>query len=486
VSKKHYERAAKECVRCHGHWRFGILWPEGYVCRSCITRAVKITGRCPKCGRRQRLLVGRNSEGEPICVDCAHIFTCFRCRSCGREGQMWYSRTCVACAVPRRLRPILDDGSGELAPALVPLFERVTTMANPIAAMSWLNKQEVRERLSALARGTVPLTHDGIDTMAPCQGREFLRELLVEVGLLPARDKYLAAFATWQHKRLDSISEPEIRREIRIYLAWRQHRKLATRAESGRVPARVANRARDLTDGAVKFLRFLSEREKTLAELTQEDVDAYFAEVPNAAIALDFLHFAIAQRRCRRVQLPSPRRSPAAGTPLPQLQDIVRRLLADESLDLADRVAGLIVLLLAQSVTRVSSLRTHDIRKQRGGLVITVGRDPVELPEPVATLVARYLGQRSRTNTTNTKTDYLFPGRRPGEHLTAYQLTKRLNQLGITKAERQGALTHLVSAAPSAVVAGVTGCSLAGVSARASVVGRDWAQYAAVKSRSVR
>lgn len=443
MTKKHYERAAKEYVRCHGHWRFGINWPEGYVCRSCIGRATKITGRCPQCGRN-RLLVGRNRDGEAICVDCAHILTCFRCATCGKEGHMWYSRTCVGCALPKRLRHVLSDGSARVAPQLVPLFERITSMPNPMAAMTWLNKEEVRDRLSDLARGRVPLSHEGIDTMAPGQGREFLRELLVEVGLLPYRDKYLAAFVAWQQKRLASIEEPEIRKEIRIYLAWRQHRNLAVRAEAGRVPARIANRARDQTDGAVRFLRFVSAREKSLAELSQDDVDAFFAEASNPMIAIDFLYFAVSRRRCPRVHLPEPRRQSTAGTPLAGLQAIAQRLLTDESLDLADRVAGLIVLLFAQTVTRVSGLRTCEFKRRDGVLTITLGTAPVVLPEPLAELVTRYLKNRSRTNTTNTRTDFVFPGGRPGEHLTAYQLTKRLNLLGITKAERQGALTHLV------------------------------------------
>ncbi len=60
--------------------------------------------------------------------------------------------------------------------------------------------------------------------MAGMEGREFLRELLIDTGLLPPRDKYLAAFATWRARRLDSIAEPATRAEISTYLAWRHMR----------------------------------------------------------------------------------------------------------------------------------------------------------------------------------------------------------------------------------------------------------------------
>ena len=126
-----YHRAAKLCCRCAKRWRFRLRLAGGLrLSVLCRTRALKIFGRCPKCCR-QRLLVGRNSEGEPICVDCAHIMTCFRCANCGREGQVWYARTCISCSLVRRLSAALDDGTGRVAPKLVPLFDRLTSMPSP-------------------------------------------------------------------------------------------------------------------------------------------------------------------------------------------------------------------------------------------------------------------------------------------------------------------------------------------------------------------
>jgi hypothetical protein len=77
---------------------------------------------------------------------------------------------------------------------------------------------------------------------------------------------------------------------------------------------------------------------------------------------------------------------------------------------------------------------------------------PMEL-----TLLRRYSAKRWNMTTTNTGTDFLFPGGRPGEHMIAMQLCIRLNRLGITRTERQGALTHLLSEVPAAVVAKATG-----------------------------
>ncbi len=470
-----WEREAKLCSRCGGHWRFGFSWPEGYVCRSCVYRSGKLFGRCPSCGHEGRFLMGRHQGGRPVCVECAGITTCFRCSLCQLEGLTWYSRTCVACSLRRRVSRVLDDGTGEVAPSLGPLFERLSSMANPMAAMTWLNKPEVRARLSSLARGKTPLSHEGIDSLAGPQGREFLRELLVEVGLLPKREKYLAAFESWRPRRLASIDDAESRREVGLYLAWRHSRYLAVRAEAGRLGAGPVNLARDQTDAAVRFLKFLSSRGHSLAELSQADVDDWFSTASNPMRAVDFLVFSMAHRRCARVRLPQPARKTSPGSPLSRLSEIVRRLTDDDSLALSDRVAGLIVLLFAQPVTRVAALRLDDVIEGDGVVTLALGDEPVVLPEAVAALVWRYLGERSRTNTTNTTTSFLFPGGRPGYHVTAAQLRMRLNQLGITKRERQGALTHLLSEVPSAVVAKATGYSSATTAARAARAGTDWA-----------
>jgi hypothetical protein len=61
-------------------------------------------------------------------------------------------------------------------------------------------------------------------------------------------------------------------------------------------------------------------------------------------------------------------------------------------------------------------------------------------------------------------------------------LIKRLNRLEITKVERQGALSHLVSEVPASVVAKATGYSFGTTAARAALAGTDWARYAPLTS----
>ncbi|MHB8499309.1 MAG: hypothetical protein ACYDES_15265 [Acidimicrobiales bacterium] len=232
----------------------------------------------------------------------------------------------------------------------------------------------------------------------------------------------------------------------------------------------------------MRSLFWLAARDCPLADLGQGDVEAWFAHASNAKGALDFLIFAIAHRRCPRVQLPTARRTTSPGVSLLRLHELVRRLIDDESIELADRVAGLLVLLFAQPVTRIAALCVGAFAEHDGAVLVTLGQDSVPLPEPVATVVSRYLEARFNMTTTNTTTDFLFPGGRPGAHITASWLTKHLNALGITKLERQGALNHLVSQVPPAIVARATGYATERISTRGLLSGTDWAHYAALAS----
>lgn len=475
-------RAAKVCIRCQGSWRFGFTWLEGFVCRSCVSRAAGVRGTCAGCGDGDRLLIGRDVDGRAVCVDCAGITTPFRCTTCGREDRTWFAHTCVACSLARHLPEVLDDGTGQLSPALLPLATHLVSSPSPLAAMHWVRKPKVSERLQSLARGSVPLTHEGIDTMAADQSREHLRELLQTTGILPMRDKYLAAFEAWTQHRLATIDDPAARGEIERYLSWRQARVLRIRAEAGPLPAQAANTARDQTDAAVRFLFFLgNDRHRTLVELTQADVDDWFSSASNPGGARDFLVFAIGRRRCPRVKIPEHPRRSSPGCAPERLATISRHLLTDETIDLVDRVAGLLVVLLAQPVTRIASLETRHVNEGEDGLTLRIGVDPFPVPDALAMLLHRLIDARPTTDT-----PYLFPGGRPGQHLTAAMLTMRLNQLGITRHERQGALSRLVAQVPSAIVARATGYSLEASARRSAQGGTEWATYAALKSADSR
>jgi hypothetical protein len=102
--------------------------------------------------------------------------------------------------------------------------------------------------------------------------------------------------------------------------------------------------------------------------------------------------------------------------------DIARRLLRDDSLKSEDRLAGLLVLLYAQHTTVISRMTIDQIQAGGDTVRLSLGRVPVQLPEPAATL--------ART-------------------VAANRLTQRLEALGIrSRRTRSAALFQLATEIP--------------------------------------
>ncbi|MBK3583549.1 hypothetical protein JHN49_07365 [Streptomyces sp. MBT57] len=70
---------------------------------------------------------------------------------------------------------------------------------------------------------------------------------------------------------------------------------------------------------------------------------------------------------------------------------ILRRILNDDSLPLRARVAAALVLLYAQSVTRLVRLTVDDVLDDGATVTVRLGDPPSPLPEPVADLIRAYV-----------------------------------------------------------------------------------------------
>jgi len=453
------------------------------VCTNCVRHGVRTHGRCPGCDD-VRSLPGLDGTGRPNCVDCAGIPTSFRCTTCGVEDEPFYSHTCLRCSLKRRLSGILDDGSGTVAPAMLPLFNAMVSMGRPRQGLTWLNSAPVRQRLTALASGTVPLTHEGIDMFGGGPGREYLRELLMAHGVLPVADKYLLAFERFAKHRLETIDDPGDRQTITVYLRWRHRRDLVARSEAGVLTARTQNSAQQHTNAAVRFLEWLRTRQVDLAACTQADIDIWFASTANAASVLDFLRWAIRHRRCMPLDVPSGRLGPRVVSSERHRKEVLGRLLTDDGISLRDRVVGCLVVLLAQPVTRICTLRTTDVVERDGLVDIRFGREMIELPRAVGALVIAHVQSRSRMATAaNSGSSWLFPGNSPNQHVVARQLSRRMARLGISISDRQAALHQLVRDVPAPIVALALGFNPTTTTRAAAGLGTDWAAYAALRSR---
>jgi hypothetical protein len=159
-----------------------------------------------------------------------------------------------------------------------------------------------------------------------------------------------------------------------------------------------------------------------------------------------------------------------------------RRLLNDNAVKPADRVAGLLVLLYAQWPSVISRLTLDHVQATGSTVRLHLGREPVILPEPLATLVRQLAATRQGHAALGDQgtSPWLFPGGQPGRPISAYQLAERLRQLGIHSGQsRSTALFQLATALPAAILARLLGIHINVAATWQRAAAGDWTAYAA-------
>jgi hypothetical protein len=386
----------------------------------------------------------------------------------------------VRCTLAERARQLVGDTTGPLAP----LYQAIIAAPKPHSAHNWLRTSASAALLADITAGTMALTHEALDAHHS-RAAEFLRRMLVANAVLPARDDALVRLETWVDDRLDEVASAQQRRLLRSYATWRVLRQARRRAEAAGRPRTPTRHAKTYLLAAVALLAFLDDRGRTLASCTQADLDAWLADgPPSAHEAADFLAWA-ADRHLSPAALTITRPQPH---PQPDGLDddtrwaIVARLLHDDNLELVDRVAGCLVLLYGQQLTRIVALTRHHISTGRHGVSLRLGATPIEIPEPLADLVTRLVTTRRPYTGIGSPADqpWLFPGLDPGHPLTASHLGQRLRRLGIsTLPGRRRALTHLAARLPAAVLADLLNLAPTTAVRWVRTAGGDWSTYAA-------
>lgn len=141
---------------------------------------------------------------------------------------------------------------------------------------------------------------------------------------------------------------------------------------------------------AIAFLDALADRRLTLATAAQPNLEAWLTS--DAATGRhelgEFIRWA-SVNKLTALTLPSTTWSgPATAIQAQERWDQARRLLHDQTLDAADRVAGLLVLLYAQRAAGIARLSLDHLDFTPDATRLRLGPEPVALPSPLDALVA--------------------------------------------------------------------------------------------------
>ncbi|GHE72606.1 hypothetical protein [Streptomyces capitiformicae] len=477
----------RHCARCGRHGWFAARWPDGYVCRTCHDKALRVRGCCPDCGG-ERVLPGiRPGDGALICPDCADFMTSYRCSRCGHEGKLHGGRLCTRCTLADKLAELLDDGTGRIRPELVPLGELLLTADSPLSILTWLYMRtgktgSAEDLLRRLGRGEIGLKHEAFHTLQPWRAASHLRELLMACGILPAIDKQICLFEGWLTGRLASVSDPEHRQIVRRFATWEVLPKLRARADRRPLTPGSRKYAADQVKRAASFLEWLADHDRTFATCGQVDIDLWHVEHKEHErnTIRPFLLWCQNVKLTRRFRLPSPPTRRAAPLSQNERLDLLGQLLTDDSLPLRSRVAGIIVLLYAQPCTRVVRLTVDDVVHENGQVRLRLGEPPSPVPAPFAELLLAWIDNRDNMNTgTNHGSRWIFPGRRAGQPLHPFALSELINDIGVpTTASRTAAIRQQVLEMPAPVVADALGYHQVTTTKLAAEAGGTWSRYA--------
>jgi hypothetical protein len=486
VCKHCAPRATAACARCGRQRPPQARWAEGPVCDTCYTAALRRRVRCASCGQVRRP-VSPAGPAADTCASCAGLPVTSVCADCGTEDKMFEKHRCARCSLRRRAVMLLSAGTGHVPDTLAAVLAAIRAARTPAAALNWLRTGAGAAILADLAAGRLAATHEALDEHPRPQAASHLRHMLIAGGVLPPRDEELARAEQWLTALLAAIDVPEHRRLVHAFATWQVMRRLRRTSQTRRRPRTYTAHARNTIGAAARFLGWLGARGTALPGCRQADVEDWLATGPGAWYVRDFLAWAARHGHCQAFAVPRPPQRAGTAISASQRWDLAARLLRDDSIEVTDRVAGCLVLLFGQAMTRIAALTTSQVTRHHDGVTIQLGQHDVPVPGPLGGLLLTLIADGKPYTGIGSPADskWLFPGLLPGRPITAKRLAERLRTLGIpTQAGRRAALTDLAAQLPAAVLADLLGLHPTTAVKWMHQAGADWTSYAAQVARA--
>ncbi|RRQ26179.1 hypothetical protein DK926_19465 [Rhodococcus sp. Eu-32] len=285
--------------------------------------------------------------------------------------------------------------------------------------------------------------------------------------------------------KLAALTDSDSRQIIERFARWHHLRTLRAHARTREVDAGPFLRAKQSTSMAISFLAWLGEHDTSLTGCTQHHIDRWYASGPSTRQHTErFLYWARTNKLTPRLDIPRHARGAHELVSEDKRLQIIRTLLLHDDLPTSHRIAGCLLTLYGQSISRIVNLTIDDVEITDQGVRLKLADTWIELPEPIAAIVQLHMANRPNMNTaTNTNSRWLFPGFMPGEHLNRQTIIDTLRRTGIpVRATRNTTWQQLVRQAPPQVLADTLGISAATAMQHAEKAGSDWTRYASTRS----
>ena len=488
------ERSCFDCGNPTTHTRL----PHAWMCKTCRRRRHYHPQPCPGCEATRPLAyrfadctdrVDDREDERIVCASCAGAESVFACHECGREDHPYGASRCARCILRERLTALLTDpDTGQIHARLRPVFDELVDSERPQTGIWWLRKQPGigPQLLGQMARGELEISHDTFRALPSDRAHNYLRELLASVGVLPAYEPRIERILPWLDLKLGPLPADHADL-VRRFAHWHVLRHLRDVARQRHLTKATTDSARDRISAAIRFLAYLDEHHASAATATQGQLERYQTiHAISLASEYTFITWLRRSRINTRLRIPYvPAGTPAVTISDEQRWQHVERLLHDQTLRSYTRLGGLFTLLFAQPLSSIVAMRTNQVTITACGRVdVAFSTIPVQMPAIVDQIIRNHLQQRGKSLYASRRTDWLFPGGKPGRHLETENIRAQLVAIGIKPYEsRKAALFQLAGEMPAPVLAELLGIADTTAADWAKLAARDWTGYIADRAR---
>lgn len=430
-----------------------------------------------------RPLVGVDDRGVGVCGPCSGDERDWTCSVCGQVDLLLGSR-CLACTVEREVAELLTSPSGHIDPQLNGIRVHLLADYTPDRTLGIIRYTEWVRLLRELIATQRPLTHEVLDELPTGSPANHLRIVLEHTGVIEPRADDLGFLDAWLRDFLSAVPRQDAHL-LRTYAKWSILPRTRRRATRLGTTANTPKYVRTRVETAAHFLAWLRDNDRTLTQTTQHDVDTWIESGASTRRRIrDFLKWTHARGLSAALHVHWLGREGLAEHVLDDDErwTLLRRCLRDDGLPLHLRVAGALVLLYGQILTRIVELTIDRISTSDTDTYLTLRNQPVLLPPPLATLIVELANHSASRQSRPEASGWLFPGTRPGTHIYAGRLATALNQAGIyVRSGRGGALTALAGDLPAPVLAEILGLSVTTATRWTALANHDNAEYVAAR-----
>jgi hypothetical protein len=395
---------------------------------------------------------------------------------------------CARCVLRARIAVLAQAGDPAAVKALQGYLAALTERHNAFSTLNWMTCGRGSETLRELISGIVPLTHEALDTVDRGLSTVYLRAALVSHGALPQRQAQTAALAAFIDRELSRVPAGTDRLHLQTFATWKVQHELSISERRGTARHSANQQARPKIRVAADLLLWLSQHKLALKDLRQEHLDYWLSEGSSQRRRLRaFIVWAVRQKITGPLTvIPAATRRHVDPLETPERVQLLRALLTNDALDLRDRVAGSLVLLFAQRISRLVLITRDEVQQCDGEVFLSLGREPLLLPELLGILTQRLkeAPPGAATTTNNTSSGWLFPGRLLDTHLSEHHLRERLHKLNVKSLPaRNSAVLGLGQTLPAAILADLLGVAENTAERWTQLANGDWTRYAAARTQ---